>query len=158
VSPSTLCRWPSHRGDRHHHSLRLTDRADPQFRSVVLVDGYQELWVGGTRAVAVTAYPLPEHPPVVAPPPDSDDFICVQWALAAVDGRTEPLAWICDVSFERCPEIAHQIAGRVDSIVAQRMRTVELLLILDVSTCSNWSTDDVRLVVPNDKGMWSQWP
>ncbi len=85
-------------------------------------------------------------------------LICVQWALAAADGRNEPLAWICDVSFERYPEISHQIAGRVDSIVARRMRSIELLLVLDVATTSNWSIEDVRLVVPNDKGMWSLWP
>ncbi len=82
----------------------------------------------------------------------------MQWALAAADGRNEPLAWICDVSFERYPEISHQIAGRVDSIVARRMRSIELLLVLDVATTSNWSIEDVRLVVPNDKGMWSLWP
>jgi hypothetical protein len=157
VSPSALRRWPSHPGDQHH-TLRPTDRGDPQFRSVVLVDGYQQLSIGGTRAVAVTAYRLPEHPPVVAPPPDPDDFVCAEWTLAATDGRNEPLAWICDVSYERHPEIAHQIAGRVDSIVARRMGTADLLVVLDVATSSNWSTDDVRLIVPNDKGMWSAWP
>ena len=156
VSPLSMRRWLSHPGDQHH-TLRPTDRGDPQFRSVVLVDGYQQLRVGDARLAAVTAYPPPEHAPVVAPPPDRGDFISVQWALAAADGTNEPLAWICDVSYERYPEFALQLAGRVDSIVARRMRSVELLLVLDVATSSDWTRDDVRLVVPNDKGMWSAW-
>jgi hypothetical protein len=144
-------------GDQHH-TLRPTDRADPQFRSVVLVDGYRRLWVGDARAVAVTAYPPPGHAPVVPPPSAREDFICVQWALAAVDETNEPVAWICDVSYERYPEFALHLAGRVDSIVARRMRSVELLLVLDVATSADRSRDDVLLVVPNDQGMWSAWP
>jgi hypothetical protein len=108
--------------------------------------------------MAVTAYPLPEHPPVSAPPPDHDDFVCAQWILASADGRQEPLACVCDVTYERHPEIAHQLAGRVDSTVARRMSSIDLLLVLDVDTSSDWSTNDVRLIVPNDKGMWSPSP
>jgi hypothetical protein len=156
VSLLSMRRWPSHPGDQHH-TLRPTDRDDPQFRSVVLVDGYQQLRVGDARVAAVTSYPPPEHAPVVAPPSDRGDFICVQWALAAADGTNEPLTWICDVSYERYPEFALQLAGRVDSIVVRRMRSVELLLVLDVATSSDWSRDNVRLVVPNDKAMWSAW-
>lgn len=157
LSPLSIRRRPPYPGDQHH-TLRPTDRADPQFRSVVLVDGYQQLRVGDARAAAVTAYPPPEHPPIVAPPPDRQDFICVQWALAAVDETNEPLAWICDVSYERYPEFALQLAGRVDPIVARRMCSVELLLVLDVATSADWNRDDVLLVVPNDQGMWSAWP
>ena len=32
VSPWSMRRWPSHPGDQHH-TLRPTDRGDPQFRS-----------------------------------------------------------------------------------------------------------------------------
>jgi hypothetical protein len=157
LTPTSLDLWPGHRGPQHH-TLNAGDRADPQFRAVVLVDGYQQLRIGHTSAVAVTAYKLPEHPTVAAPPPDHDDFICAQWGLASADGRNEPLAWVCDITFERYPETAHQLAGRIDPVVARRMHSVDLLLVLDVPTSSIWNTDDVRLIVPNDKGLWSSWP
>ena len=73
-------------------------------------------------------------------------------------GGVSPLAWVCDITFERYPETAHQLAGRIDQVVARRMHSVDLLLVLDVPTASNWNTDDVRLIVPNDKGLWSPWP
>jgi hypothetical protein len=157
VEPVSARRWPSHGGDEHQ-SLRADDRADPQFRSVVLVDGYQMLRIGKTSAVAVTEFPLPDHPRVQAPPPDRDDYVCAQWGLCAADGRNEPLVWLCDVSYELYPDIAHQLAGRVDATVAKRMRWADMLVVLDVPTSLDWSPDDVRLVVPNDKALWSPWP
>ena len=157
LTPTSMDVWPGHRGPLHH-TLKAGDRADPQFGAVVLVDGYQQIRIGHTSAVAVTACKLPEHPPVEAPPPDPDDFICAQWGLASADGRSEPLAWVCDIAFEHYPGTAHQLAGRIDQVVARQMHSVDLLLVLDVPTSSNWNTDDVRLIVPNVKGLWSPWP
>jgi Helix-turn-helix domain len=34
----------------------------------------------------------------------------------------------------------------------------EVPLVLDVPPSSHGNTDDVRLIVPNDKGLWSPWP
>ena len=157
LTPTSLDRWPAHRGPQHH-TLKAGDRADPQFAR-----SFSSMATSSCESD--TPPPSPSPPtsspstrPLQAPPPDPDDFICAQWGLASADGRNEPLAWVCDITFERYPETAHQLAGRIDQVVARRMHSVDLLLVLDVPTASNWNTDDVRLIVPNDKGLWSPWP
>jgi hypothetical protein len=145
------------RREVEHNTLKMCDRADPRFASIVLVDGYQRLRIGDTSAVAVTAYSPPDDPPVTAPPPDPDDYVCVQYMMAKDDEAQDELVWMCDVSYERYPEVAYLLGGRLDRIVAMRMRSADLLLVVDSVAAANWTLEDVRLVVPNDSGLWTPW-
>ena len=141
-----------------HSSLRTGDRADPQFDSVVLVDGYQPFMIGTTSAIAVTAYPRAGTGPVEEPPFDSADYLLCQFAIARVNDPGGGLMWLCDVSFELNPDTSYLLGGRIDDGMAQRMRWAEFIVVLDVPTSSAWTMDNVCLKMPNDQEMWTQSP
>jgi hypothetical protein len=37
------------------------------------------------------------------------------------------------------------------------LRDADLLLVLDVPTAGPWTSSNVRLLIPNDREMWSPW-
>ncbi len=150
-----VCARPIVRNITEHRTLRPEDRDDPQFLSTVLVDGYQPLRLGDAAVVAVSPYP--SRPTLVAPPWETDDFMCVQYAIARADERGVDLVWMCDVSWERFPDYTYLLAGRIDQIVVRRMRTAKMLLVLDAPLTPAWGSSDVRFAVPNDQDLWSPW-
>lgn len=141
-----------------HSSLKAGDRDDPQFDTIVLVDGYVRTRVGRETAVAVTAYMPPGSPPLTSPRSAPGDFINVQYMVAAADEHNEELLWMADVSYDLQPDAVYLLGGRIDAVVARQMRLVDLVVVLDVvATSESWTTDDVRLILPNDREMWSPW-
>jgi hypothetical protein len=143
--------------ETRHISLRSGDRDDRRFDSIVLVDGYVLLCMGRRTAVAVTAYMPPGSPPLIPPMSAPGDFINVQYMVAAADERTEELLWMVDVSYDLEPDAAYLLGGRVDGFVAKQMRLVDLVVVIDVTTAEAWTTDNIRLILPNDREMWSLW-
>lgn len=77
--------------------------------------------------------------------------------IAAADEHNEELLWMVDVSFDLQPEATYLLGGRIDAFVAKNMRLVDLVVVLDVPTSEFSTTDDIRLILPNDREMWSQW-
>jgi hypothetical protein len=137
--------------------LKPGDRDDRRFDSIVLVDGYIRIRMGRRMAVAVTAYMPPGSPPLISPMSAPGDFINVQYMVAAVDEGNEELLWMVDVSYDLEPDVAHLLGGRVDGFVAKQMRLVDLVVVIDVPTAKGWTTDNIRLILPNNREMWSLW-
>ena len=101
-------------------------------------------------------YTPPGSPPLVSPGSAPGDFITSSTLLArprsrraALDGRRQLRLRPGDDLPARRP---------VDAFVAEQMRAVDLLLVLAVPTSEPWTTDDVCLIIPNDREMWSSWP
>jgi hypothetical protein len=149
---------PAGLGPLPHRSLRPGDRVDPQFDSVVLVDGYQPCRFGASSVLAVTAYQRPDTGPIAEPPLDSSDYLLCQFAFARDRDSASALMWVCDLSYEAHPEAGHLLGGRVDDGVARTMRSAEFIVVLDVPTSSAWTMDNVCLKLPNNREMWAAIP
>jgi hypothetical protein len=76
--------------------------------------------------------------------------------VATADEHNEELLSMVDVSYDLQPDAAYLLGGRIDAVVVRKMRLVDLV-VLGVPTSEFWTTDDIWLILPNDREMWSPW-